>query len=181
MPAAEFDNPTGTTTAAEAAVESAAPQRVRIRFAKQGDLRLISHRDLVRTLERLFRRAAIEVRQSEGFHPKPRMMFPSALGLGIAGLNEVVEVDLAQVIGDQELLGRLAAQAPPGLDILAVEPVPAGLRKARAKCLWYELAVPSERVEQARAKIAELLSSAACPVARAGARRRSTCGQRSRS
>ena len=32
-------------------------QRVRIRFAKQGDLRLIGHRDLMRTWERLFRRA----------------------------------------------------------------------------------------------------------------------------
>ena len=32
-------------------------QRVRIRFCKQGDLRLMGHRDLARLLERLFRRA----------------------------------------------------------------------------------------------------------------------------
>ena len=51
-------------------------QRVRIRFRKQGDLRLIGHRDLVRCLERLFRRAGLPLGMSEGFHPKPRMSFP---------------------------------------------------------------------------------------------------------
>jgi hypothetical protein len=95
-------------------------------------------------------------------------MFPSALSLGIAGLNEVVDVDLAGPIGEQELLDRLAAQAPPGLDIVAIEPVPAGLRKARAKCLWYELAVPAERVEQATVRAGELVASATCPVERPG-------------
>ena len=34
-------------------------QRVRIRFRKEGDLRLISHRDLLRLFERLFRRGKL--------------------------------------------------------------------------------------------------------------------------
>jgi radical SAM-linked protein len=167
MPADESDNSISPPVAV-AQADSAAPLRVRIRFSKQGDLRLISHRDLVRTLERLFRRAEIDVRQSEGFHPKPRMMFPSALSLGIAGLNEVVDVDLAGQIGSDELRERLAAQAPPGLDILAVEPVPAGLRKARAKSLWYELAVPAERVQQAAVRVADFVAAATWPVERPG-------------
>ncbi len=143
-------------------------QRVRIRFAKQGDLRLISHRDLVRTLERLFRRAAVDVRQSEGFHPKPRMMFPSALGLGIAGLDEVVDVDLAQATANEELLARLSAQAPPGLTILSIEAVPAGARKVRASCVSYEIPVPAERAAGLPAKVAALLAQATCPVERPG-------------
>ncbi len=71
-------------------------QRVRIRFRKEDDLRLISHRDLVRTLERLFRRAELPLGMSEGFHPKPRMSFPSALAVGIAGTDEVMELELSQ-------------------------------------------------------------------------------------
>ena len=39
--------------------DAMARHRVRIRFRKQDDLRLISHRDLVRTWERLFRRAEL--------------------------------------------------------------------------------------------------------------------------
>ncbi|HBO42708.1 MAG TPA: hypothetical protein DD670_01970 [Planctomycetaceae bacterium] len=63
-------------------------QRVRIRFSKQGDLRLIGHRDLVRVMERLFRRAELPLGMSQGFHPKPRMSFPTALALGIGGLTK---------------------------------------------------------------------------------------------
>ncbi len=79
--------------------------RTRIRFAKQGDLRFASHRDLLRVMERLFRRADVAVRQSEGFHPKPRFMFPSALGLGITGSDEVFDVDLDRSWPPRELGG----------------------------------------------------------------------------
>ena len=59
--------------------------RIRIRFTKKGDLRLLSHRDLVRAFERLFRRVGVELAMSQGFHPRPLMTFPDALALGIAG------------------------------------------------------------------------------------------------
>ena len=71
-------------------------QRVRIHFQKVGDLRWISHRDLVRVFERIFRRAGLKLSMSEGFHPKARMSFPSALALGIAGQDEVMDVELAE-------------------------------------------------------------------------------------
>src|SRR5215475_14275688 len=75
---------------------SALRQRVRIRFTKQDDLRWISHRDLMRVWERLFRRAGVALSMTEGFHPKPRINFPSALAVGIAGLDELLEVDLSE-------------------------------------------------------------------------------------
>ncbi len=123
--------------------------RMRIRFAKQGDLRFSSHRDLVRAMERLFRRADVAVRQSEGFHPKPRFMFPSALALGIGGLDEVFDVDLLREWEPRELMARLAAEAPPGLVLLAADFVPAGARKAQASRLCYELPLPADRVAEA--------------------------------
>ena len=70
--------------------------RVRIRFCKQGDLRLIGHRDLMRCLERLFRRAGLALAMSQGFHPKPRVTFPLALAVGIEGLDEVMELELTE-------------------------------------------------------------------------------------
>ncbi len=66
-------------------------QKLRIRFRKTGDLRLISHRDLARAFERLFRRADLPLAMSQGFHPHARINFPSALALGIQGEDEVVE------------------------------------------------------------------------------------------
>jgi radical SAM-linked protein len=64
--------------------------RVRIRFTKQDDLRWIGHRDLMRVWERLFRRAGVALSMTEGFHPKPRINFPSALAVGIAGMDELL-------------------------------------------------------------------------------------------
>lgn len=144
------------------------PYRVRIRFRKQGDLRLVSHRDLVRTMERLFRRAGISPRMSEGFHPKPRMSFPSALGLGIAGLDEIMEVDLQEEVPPPQLLAALAAQAPPGLSFQSADIVPAGASKAQLRSLTYEVPVPAHRAADLPAAVSRLLAAESWPVTRTG-------------
>src|SRR3954468_24465587 len=103
-----------------------ARQRVRIRFRKQDDLRLISHRDLARTWERLFRRAGLNMAMSEGFHPKPKINFPSALAVGVVGADEVLEVDLEEERDPGELHALLTTQTPPGMTIDQVEIRPPG-------------------------------------------------------
>ncbi|WP_153555471.1 TIGR03936 family radical SAM-associated protein [Roseimaritima sediminicola] len=123
---------------------STEPLRIRfqIRFAKTDLLRWISHRDLARLWERLLRRSRLELSLTEGFHPKPRIGFPSALALGIEGHDEVVEIDLAEAISAAELLDRLAADDQPGLRILSVAQVPEGLPKARLKRSHYSVPIP---------------------------------------
>src|SRR5208337_354493 len=64
-------------------------EKVRIRFRKGGDLRLVSHHDLMHVFERMFRRAALPFHPTEGFNPKPRMAFALSLALGIVGCEEV--------------------------------------------------------------------------------------------
>jgi uncharacterized protein (DUF2344 family) len=54
----------------------------------------------VRTLERLFRRAGLALKMSEGFHPKPRLSFPLPMAVGTTGLDEVREV-IVRVIWDE--------------------------------------------------------------------------------
>jgi radical SAM-linked protein len=94
--------------------------RFRIRFAKIGLLRWIGHRDLQRLWERLLRRAGLRLSMTQGFHPKPRISFPSALALGVEGLDEVVEIELNQRIEAEELHQRLFADHQPGLEIGSV-------------------------------------------------------------
>lgn len=141
-------------------------QRVRIRFCKNGDLRLIGHRDLVRTMERVFRRAELRLGMSEGFHPKPRMSHPSALALGIAGGNEVMELELADDSGDAELLDRLSAATVPGLEFLRVEHIPEGVKKAQLRSSSYEMEIPPSRVRQAETQVSELNAAESFPVER---------------
>ena len=143
-------------------------QRVRIRFSKQGDLRLISHRDLARTLDRLLRRCGLTLRMSEGFHPKPRINFPSALALGVEGLDEVVEVDLAEPMAPDQLAAALSAQAPQGLTFGRVEIVPPDGRSAQAKLVCYWVDVPLEEMDRLNVEIARLMKKESHLIHRAG-------------
>jgi radical SAM-linked protein len=143
-------------TAAAGDVEPLVRQRVRMRFAKEGDLRLIGHRDLVRTIERAFRRAGLRLGMSQGFHPKPRMSFPSALAVGIAGADEVMEVEWSENYTVEELQRRLASHGVPGLDFRSIELLPPGAAKARVRSTGWEIPVPQERLAETAASVNRL-------------------------
>lgn len=133
-----------TTPSTQGEPETAEPLRVRyrVRFAKTGLLRWTSHRDLARLWERLVRRAQLHLSMTEGFHPKPRIGFPSALALGISGENEVVELDLAERLTAPELLRRLAHDDQPGLLIKSVQLLPEGSGKAKLDRTDYVITTP---------------------------------------
>src|SRR5437763_901471 len=96
--------------------------KVRIRFRKSGDLRLVSHLDLMRSLERLLRRARLPFRRTEGFHPTPRLVLAQSLPLGVVGHAEVLELELTEPAEPDEVLRRLREQAPPGIESLTPTP-----------------------------------------------------------
>ncbi len=139
--------------------------KVRLRFAKRGDLRLVSHHDLMRCLERMARRAELPLAQSQGFNPRPKIAFTLALALGIEGHHEVVEMELLEPLEPSEVLRRLASVSPPGLDWLDAE-APGPGRAAQAEAVRYALAVPADRREDARAALAEFLARDRWPYTR---------------
>ena len=91
----------------------------RIRFRKTAALRLISHHDLMRCFERMLRRAGLPFHSSEGFNPKPRMVFALSLGLGIVGADEIVELELEEELPAGEVCDR-----PDYVDIVGTGRVP---------------------------------------------------------
>lgn len=119
--------------------------RVRIRFRKEGDLRFLGHRDVSRALERTFRRAGIPVAMSQGMRPKPRIMFPSALAVGVAGTDEVVEIDLTDAWSAERVGEALEAHSPPGWRFDRIEIVEAPGRAATARKAEFSFPVPDER------------------------------------
>ncbi len=139
--------------------------KVRLRFAKCGDLRLVSHHDLLRCLERALRRAQIPVAHTQGFNPRPKIVFTLALALGIEGRREVVELDLAEPVEAAEVLRRLAAVSPPGLEWIEAEAVPPG-RPAHAEAVAYQTDVPADRQDAAHAALANFLASENWPFTR---------------
>jgi radical SAM-linked protein len=139
--------------------------KVRIRFAKHGDLRLLSHHDLMRCLERALRRAALPVALTQGFTPRPRMSIVQALALGIEGRREVLDLELAEPLATEAVRRRLAAVLPPGLDLLEAEQVPAGV-SAQPVALRYHLEVPQTRRAAAAAALHGLLQANHWPIVR---------------
>jgi radical SAM-linked protein len=140
--------------------------RVRIRFCKQDDLRLIGHRDLMRCFERLFRRASVPLGMSQGFHPKPRMTFPLPLAVGIEGADEVMELELAEFISAEDLSARLNAQVPRGLVLQSVEILPPGAKKARARSASYEAPIPPPLDSDLDRRIDDLLAQSTLTITR---------------
>ncbi|WP_164103984.1 TIGR03936 family radical SAM-associated protein [Candidatus Laterigemmans baculatus] len=122
--------------------------RYQVRFTKTGLLRWISHRDLARLWERLLRRSGLQLAMTEGFHPKPRISFPSALALGTESLDEVVELDLTEELSAAELLERLSsdlrgdAATAAGMQITRVCRIPEGFGKAQLACGHFALEWP---------------------------------------
>jgi radical SAM-linked protein len=130
-------------------------QRYRVRYHKGGDLRLLSHRDMLRLLERLFRRGELDLAMSQGFHPKPIMSFPLALGLGIEGRNEVMELELAKAYDAEDLRQILNEHAPEGLMFTSIK-IPTDKRSQVFKT-EYLIPLPATRTLAISEAIAKFL------------------------
>jgi radical SAM-linked protein len=140
-------------------------EKIRIRFRKAGDLRLIGHHDLMRCWERMLRRASLPFHSSEGFNPKPRLVFALSLGLGIIGCEEVVELELDDPLPLEEIRARLVREAPAGMEIFQVRQVDSrAAAMVRRAC--YRLAIPQDRQIGLREKLAGILGSPHCWVER---------------
>lgn len=102
-------------------------ERLLIRFSKGEAMRFVGHLDLMRVLERAFRRAHFPVAYSQGFNPRPRMSLAAALTLGATSEAELCQLDLARELAPEELdhaLAALRAQLPAGLQLLQAWPIP---------------------------------------------------------
>ena len=93
-------------------------QRVRVRFAKRGRMRFLSHRDVARSVERAVRRAALPVAHSHGFSPHPRLSWFGAAPTGSASEAEYLEIGLTRPVDPAALVTALDAALPDGLDVL---------------------------------------------------------------
>ncbi len=95
-------------------------REVRLRFAKQGRLKYISHLDINRAMGRAFKRAQIPLWYTEGFNPHPYMCFSLPLSLGVESLCESVDIRLIDDISNEEIKSKMNSVLPDDLRILDV-------------------------------------------------------------
>jgi radical SAM-linked protein len=132
--------------------------KVRIRFRKDGDLRFVSHHDLMRCFERMLRRAGLPFRSTSGFNPKPRLIFALSLPLGVVGCEEIADLELDAEIAPEETAQKLASAAPAGLSILSVERIDTRA-KARVGRVRYRTQVPESEMAGLAARLQLLMQS----------------------
>jgi radical SAM family uncharacterized protein/radical SAM-linked protein len=124
------DAPRQPRNGPRASFAQGAGHRYRVRYTKLGRASFISHLDTMRLLQRMLRRAEIEMIYTKGFHPKPDMTFGPALGLGVASLGEICDLRLegrgGVPLSSDEVHRRLQDAAPEGIRIEQVRLLEAG-------------------------------------------------------
>ena len=99
-------------------------QRVRLVYEKGEAIKFISHHDEFRLWERTLRRADLPLLYKQGFHPQPHMQFAAPLGVGITGMNELIDITLSPPVPLPELAERVRAKLPPGVILQDLAEVP---------------------------------------------------------
>ena len=79
---------------------------VRIKFRKVGSLQYISHLDLVRTMSKIVTRTGLPLWYTEGFNPKPKIVFAAPLSIGTESECELMDLRLTERIPEDEVRDR---------------------------------------------------------------------------
>ena len=95
---------------------------IRVKFGKEGALRFIGHLDVLRTFQKIFRRADIPMAYSQGFSPHPIMSFALPLGLGLSSEGEYLDAEIVWPEGPGE--GDSCPPPDAGEGAPVPEPVP---------------------------------------------------------
>ncbi len=91
---------------------------VRMKFKKTGNIKFISHLDLIRLIERAFRRAEIPLSFTQGYNPHPKISFATALALGISSEGEYMDIAIEELIDLSILKYNVNRQLPNGIEII---------------------------------------------------------------
>lgn len=94
-------------------------RRYAVDFAVDGDIKYLSHQDMVRMFTRALVRALLPVRFTQGFNPHPRLSLPLPRPVGVASDAECLVLELTDELPESELASRLQEQMPAGIRIRA--------------------------------------------------------------
>ncbi len=141
-------------------------------FEKGEPVRWLGHLDILRTMERAVRRAELPVAFSEGFNPREKLGFVSALSVGITGSQEPVTLELTRMMTTAELIQKLNSVLPAGLQIqrgriiseAAVKQIPHTLVRAEYNVVCS--CSQSDCWEDVQAAVSALLAQATLPYTR---------------
>ncbi|MEE9911697.1 MAG: TIGR03960 family B12-binding radical SAM protein [Deltaproteobacteria bacterium] len=163
--------PAKTPETAKAATDR--EKTYRLSFTKTGRARFLSHLELAMALTRALRRSSLALAYSAGFHPHPKISFATATSVGMASLEEYLDVNAAEYPGDlSHLKNEINAALPEGMEITDIKLL-SYIAKELARALYgfsYDLVLPPETDEEKLKNIADsienFLAVKAFPISR---------------
>ncbi len=128
---------------------------IRIRFGKEGMMRYIGHLDVLRTFQKIFRRAGIPMQYSQGYSPHPVMSFALPLGLGLTSEGEYLDVSVEDGAEPEQMRKALQEATAEELPVYSLHVLPEKAEAAMAAVggAVYQTALP-ETLSSAAAKAA---------------------------
>lgn len=125
--------------------------KYRLRWAKFGKLRFVSHHDEALIFERSMRRAGLPLAYSVGFTPHPKIAFGSGLPLGYGSEVELLDIGLDEAIDPTELRQRFNRALPHGFEVRGARLRPPGQPSLGAviEAADYEISIGAPWVDDA--------------------------------
>ena len=140
------------------------PAKMRVKFSKTGEMRYLSHNELLLSIFRALKRAKIPIVYSAGFHPHPKMSFGPALAAGVEGLNEYFDIGMSVIMSPSDFSARLNAELPEGLKILSTALISKSDRSLNDLFSSYAYEVTIDN--SLENKITSFMALESCPVER---------------
>ena len=92
--------------------------KIKAIFSKTGDMRFISHLDLMRLFQRVLRRADLPVAMTQGFSPHLKISILRALKLGVESDSEELTINMRESISPDMVIKLLNSSLPDGVRII---------------------------------------------------------------
>lgn len=130
----------------------------RLLFSKTGRAKYISHLDLMRTFQRAFSRAGIQIKHTEGFNPHPFVSIALPLSVGYSSQCEILEFGLVGGASYEEVPAKLTAAMPEGIIIHECYPAERKLKDLTSLNYIMNFEYPGGRPQEAEPAMIELLN-----------------------
>ena len=95
-------------------------RNVRVRFVKEDPALYIGHLDVARVMSRVVTKSGLPVYYTEGFNPRPKLVFASPLSVGCGSTCEIMDIRVLPEVTDGEILAALKTAEIKGLTVTDV-------------------------------------------------------------
>lgn len=113
------------------------------KYSKTGNLKYISHLDVLRFIQRAVKRADIPAKYSEGFNPHMKTSFGFPLSLGNESIGEYFDLELSEKIYIQTFIDKMNSVLPKEMQLLAAKYTDDN-ESIMSRCLYVEYLINIE-------------------------------------